>query len=181
MPMIAPSKWTLVAALLLVLPPAACDRSPIYPDQELMRRWAEELDRDASRLRSHIGTIRQLAPEQWHARMDEHVGLVTGVLDRMDRRMDEMRQMDGAAMRSLESGMMMGGLGWMMGMGAEGHEEMLDLMDVLRADMERLRAAAPAEVVERMPGHLDRLEDMARMMEHGAAHMRFMLRRGGVR
>ena len=175
--MIARSKWMLGAALLLVTAAAGCDRNPMDADQEMMRRWAEELDRDASQLREHIGTMRQLAPEQWHTHMDEHAGLLTGMLDRMDRRMDEMGQMGGMRMGM---GMGMGDAGRMMGMSAERHQEMIDLMEALRGDVQQLRVAAPAEMMERMPGHLDRLEEMARMMEQGAAHMQSMGGTGGM-
>jgi hypothetical protein len=178
--MIARTKWTLGAALLLVLAAAGCDRSPMDADRAMMRRWAEEMDQDASQMREQIGTMRQLAPEQWHARMDEHAGLVTGMLDRMDRRMDEMRQMGGMRMGGMGMGMAMGDVGRMMGMGAEGHQEMVGLMETLRDDVHELRIAAPAEVMERMPGHLERLEQMAQMMEQGAAHMRAMASTSGM-
>lgn len=180
--MIARSKWTHAAALLLVLVAAGCDRTPMDADREMMRRWAEELDRDASQMRAQIRTMRQLAPDRWHTRMDEHAGLVTGMLDRMERRMDEMRQLGGMrmGMGMGGGGMEMANVGSMMGMNAEGHQEMIDLMEALRDDMQRLRAAASAEMMERMPGHLERLQDMARMMEQGAAHMQSMRGMGGV-
>ena len=175
--MVARSKWTLGAALLLVVTAAACDRSPMAADGAMMRRWAEELDRDASRTREQIRTMRQLPPEQWHARMNEHAGLVTGMIDHMERRMDEMGQMGGMHMGGM--GMRADGVGSMMGMSAEGHREMLNRMQTLRDDIHQLRSAAPAEVMERMPGHLERLDEMARMMEQGAAHMRAMGMNGG--
>ena len=175
--MIARLIWTLGGALLLVLAVAGCDRNPMDTDREMMRRWAEELDRDASQLREHIATMRQLAPEQWHTRMDEHAGLLTGMLDRMYRRMGEIGQMGGMGMGM---GMRMGDAGRMMGMSAEGHQEMHDLMEALRDDIEQLRAAAPTGMMERMPGHLDRLEEMARMMEESAAHMQLMGGMGGM-
>lgn len=179
--MITRSKWMPGAALLLVLAAAGCDGSPMDADREMIRRWAEQLDRDASQMRENVGTMRQLAPEQWHTRMDEHAGLVTGMLDRMDRRMDEMRQMGGMRMGVGMGGMGMVNVGSMMGMDAAGHQEMIDLMEALRDDMQRLRAAAPAEMMERMAGHLDRLEEMVRMMEQAAAHMQSMGLMGGMR
>ena len=77
-------------------------------------------------------------------------------------------------------GMGMGDAGRMMGMTAERHQEMIDSMEALRGDVQPLRVAAPAEVMERMPRHLDRLEDMALMMEQGAAHMQSMGGMGGT-
>lgn len=107
--------------------------------------------------------------------MNEHAGLVTGMLDRMDRRMDEMGQMGGVRMGGMEMGM---GIGEM-GMSAEGRQAMIDQMQALRDDIRQLRVAAPTEIMERMPGHLGRLEEMARMMEQAAAYMRAMGGMGG--
>lgn len=65
--MIARSQWTIGMALLLTTAAAGCDRNPMDADREMVRRWAEELDRDATQIREQIGTMRQLAPEQWQA------------------------------------------------------------------------------------------------------------------
>jgi hypothetical protein len=72
-------------------------------------------------------------------------------------------------------------VGAMMGMSAGEHREMLDRMQALRADVERLRSAMLEEMRQRMPEHLDHLEAMVQMMEASAAHMRGMagMPRGG--
>lgn len=177
--MIARSRWTLGAALLLVSAAAGCNRNPMDPDRAMIQRWAEELERDASQIREQIETMRQLAPQQWYTRMNEHADLVTGMLDRMERRMEEMGQRGGMGMGGM--GMAIGDVGRLMGMSAEGHQAMLGLMQSLREDMQQLRGAPAAEVMERMPGQLARLEEMAGMMEESVAHMRSMGGMAGMR
>lgn len=174
--MIVRSKWVLGTVLLLLLAATGCGHSPMDADRAIIRRWAEEMDRDASQLREHVATMRQLAPEHWHTRVDEHASLLTRTLDRMDQRMAEMRHMGEMGM-----GMGMGGVGMVMGMSTARHQEMIDLMETLRDDLQQLGVAAPAEVMERMPAHLDRLEEMVRMMGEAAAHMQSSGGMGGMR
>jgi hypothetical protein len=54
------------------------------------------------------------------------------------------------------------------------HQRMMGEMQALRADVEVLRTASPAVVRERMPAHLQRLEQMLQMMEEMHARMRSM-------
>lgn len=180
-PMIAHSKWMPGAALLLALSAAGCDRNPMDANRATMGRWAEELDRDGSRLREQIEAMRQLPPDQWHLRMDEHAGLVLEVLDRIEDRMDEMAQMGGMTADMGGTAMAMGSLGSMMGMSAQRSQELTGRMEELRNDIQQLRGVAPGEVVERMPGHLERLEEMVRIIEDAAAHMRTMAGLGDTR
>ncbi|MDW7712322.1 MAG: hypothetical protein SCH98_17790 [Deferrisomatales bacterium] len=63
-------------------------------------------------------------------------------------------------------------MGGMMGMSGEDYRAMMEEMEALRREMESLQTASRSEVRERMPAHLDQLEQMADMMERTAAHMR---------
>jgi adenylosuccinate synthase len=173
---------SLVVGLIAGLALAACDRSPMGSDQEMMQGWVEELARDASQMRLHVHTMRQLPPEALHAWVDGHASLVTEMLDRMDGRMAEMRRTGGMGMSGMGMGMAMSDtqMGAAMGMNEEEHQGMLDLMQTLRSEVERLRTAPAAEVMERMPEHLDRLDAMVRMMEQSAARMRSMAEMGGM-
>ena len=175
----------LGAVLILMLAVAGCDGGPMGADTAMMRRWAEEMDREASQLREHLQGMRQLAPEQWYAQRAEHASVVTDALGRMERRMDEMRQMGSMRMRGMGMGGMgmgtpMSSVGPMMGMSGDEHQDMLRLMEVLQSDAEQLRTASVAEVMERMPGHLKRLEALVAMMEQSAAHMRSGREMGGM-
>jgi hypothetical protein len=60
----------------------------------------------------------------------------------------------------------------MMGMGAAQHDRMMNDMQALRAEVERLQSLPLAEIGQRMSTHLDRLERMLPMLEQcaGPAH-----------
>lgn len=132
-------------------------------DPAMMRRHADELDQTASRMRQHIQQMRELSPEQWHERMGEHVAQVSQMLTLMNRQVGEM---------DMGMGMSDEQMGAMMGMSAEEHRQMMEQMRTLRAEVEQLQTASQAEVRARMPAHLERLEEMLRMVEQSAAHMR---------
>lgn len=128
----------------------------------MMQRHAQEADSMASALREHVGHMRQLPAEEWYDRMGEHVSQVSAMLRLMSR---QMREMD------MGMGMDDEAMGGMMGMTGEEHRRMMDDMQSLRADVERLQTASPEDVRQRMPDHLDRLEDMVITMERSAEAM----------
>lgn len=131
----------------------------------MMERHADEAERMAGEMRRHVEQMRQRAPAEWHDRMGEHVEQVSGMLSLMNR---QMREMDmGMGMSDEE-------MGRMMGMSAEEHRAMREEMEALRGSMEQLQTAPRADVEERMPDHLDRVERMAEMLEESASHMRAM-------
>jgi hypothetical protein len=132
-------------------------------DTSAMHRHAEELDQMSSRMRQHIQEMRQLSPEQQHARMGEHVTQVARMLSLMNRQMHEM---------DMGMGMSDAQMGRMMGMSDDEHRRMMEEMQAIRTDVERLQTASRTAVRERMPAHLDRLDGMVQMMERSAAHMR---------
>lgn len=132
---------------------------------QMMKRHAEEADSMAAAIRDHVRQMRELPADQWHDRMGEHVGKVSQMLGLMNRHMREM----GMGMDMSDERM-----GEMMGMSGEEHRRMMEDMQALRADLEQLQTASRDEVRDRMPGHLDALEEMAGMMEESAAHMRSM-------
>jgi hypothetical protein len=180
-PVRAARPLALAAALLVAL--GACDRAddpdpmedmpmedmpmeemPGMPmDPAMMERHADEGDEMAAQMRAHVQTMRQLPAEQQHERMAEHVGQVSAMLALMNRHMEEMSM--GMPMADEQ-------MGAMMGMSGEEHREMMQEMQALRAELENLQTAPPAELQERMQQHLDRCERMAEMMEHSAEHMR---------
>lgn len=120
-----------------------------------MQRHVEEADSMASVMREHIRRMRGLPAEQWHDRMDEHVGQVSQMLALVNR---QMRDMDMGMGISDEQ------MGEMMGMTGEEHRQMMDEMQSLRSELEQLQTASRDEVRERMPRHLDRLERMVEML-----------------
>lgn len=128
-----------------------------------MARHAREADSAATALRQHVADMRDRSADEWYEQMGEHVRQVSGMLRLMDR---HMREMD------MGMGMDDAQMGEMMGMSAEEHRQMMDGLGALRTDLERLQTAPPEEVREIMPGHLDRLEEMIRVMEGAADHMR---------
>jgi hypothetical protein len=132
-------------------------------DHSAMQRHAHEADSAVAAMRGHVQQMRQLSAEQQHARVGEHVSHVSRMLSLMDRHMREMDHgmgMDDAQM------------GEMMGMTADEHRQMMEQMRTLRSEAERLQTASQAEIRQQMPGHLDRIESMLRMMEQSADHMR---------
>jgi hypothetical protein len=132
-------------------------------DHGAMQRHAEELDRTTAQVRQHVGQMRQLPPEQQQERMGEHARQVSQMLGLVNR---QMREMDHGM------GMDDDHMGEMMGMTGEEHRRMMDEMGTLRAEAEQLQVAPLAEVRQRMPAHLDRLEQFTAMMERSAEHMR---------
>lgn len=128
-----------------------------------MRRHAEEADSMAAAMRERVIEMRNLTAGQWHERMGEHVGQMSPMLNLMNR---QMREMD------MGMGMSDEQMGQMMGMSGEEHRRMMDEMQALRSDLERLQTASRDEVQQRMSEHLDRMERMAEMMEQSATHMR---------
>ena len=129
----------------------------------MMQRHAQEADSMASQIRQHIQQMRQLSPEQQHERMGEHVAEVSQMLSLMNR---QMREMD------MGMGMSDEQMGQMMGMSGEEHRQMMQQMQTIRTDVEQLQTAGPADVRNRMPEHLDRLERAVQMVEQSAQHMR---------
>lgn len=128
----------------------------------MMERHAEEADSMAALIREHARRMRDLPAEQWHARMGEHVAQVSQMLGLMNR---QMREMD------MGTGMSDERMGQMMGMTGEEHRRMMDRMQALRSELEQLQTASRDQVRDRMPAHLDTLEEMAGMLEKAAAHM----------
>jgi hypothetical protein len=156
-------------------PPAAQDTTPaptgsagipgrdpgaMHMDVAMMDRHAQEADSMVSAMRAHVDQMRQLPPEQQHARIGEHVRQVSEMLSMMDRHMREMgpgMPMDHAHMAE------------MMGMSTDDHGRMMEQKQTLRTEAEQLQTAPQPEVRQRMPEHLDRLERMLRMMEEHMA------------
>jgi FtsZ-binding cell division protein ZapB len=136
-----------------------------HADPAMMHRHATEADAMVAAMREHLQQMRRLGPEQWHARMGEHVSGVARMLSTMDR---HMREMD------MGMGMDDEHLGQMMGMSAEDHRRMMEEMQELRSQLEQLQTAEAAEVRQRTPAHLDHLERLVGRMEQSAAHMHAM-------
>lgn len=128
----------------------------------MMRRHAVDADSMVDAMRPHVEEMSQQAPAQWHARMGEHVGMVSRMLTLMSSQMDEMDMgMDLSDER----------MGEMMGMSGAEHREMLNEMRALRTDLEQLQVASREEVAARMPDHLERLDRVLEMMDDAADHM----------
>lgn len=130
--------------------------------QSMMEAHAQEADSMAAAMRQHLRQMRQRPAEEWYERMGEHVNRVSQMLGLMNRQMREMdmgMDMDDEAM------------GGMMGMSGEEHRRMMNEMRSLRTDLEQLQTASTAQVRQRMPDHLDRLEGMVVMMERSAEAM----------
>jgi hypothetical protein len=132
-------------------------------DHGVMQRHAEELDGMTAQVRQHVQQMRGLPPEQQQERMGEHARQVSQMLGLVNR---QMREMDHGM------GMDDDHMGEMMGMTGEEHRRMMDEMGTLRAEVEQLQVAPVAEVRQRMPAHLDRLEQFTARMERSAEHMR---------
>lgn len=128
----------------------------------MMRRHAVEADSMIDVMRPHVEEMSQQAPAQWHARMGEHVGVVSGMLTLMSRQMDEM----GMGMDMSDERM-----GEMMGMSGTEHREMTEEMRALRTDLEQLQVASREEVAANMPDHLERLDRVLEMLDDAADHM----------
>jgi hypothetical protein len=132
-------------------------------DTAMMRRHAAEMDSLVNSMREHVEEMRQISPDQWHARMAEHAPLVADMVGMMDR---QTREMDMGMNMSDES------MGEMMGVSGEEYRAMMSETEALRTEIGQLQTAPPADVVERMPAHLDRIERMLEHMAASAAHMR---------
>jgi hypothetical protein len=144
---------------------AGHDMGAMHMDPAVMQRHAQEMDSTVAEMRRHVQAMRQAGAAQWHARMGEHAPRVARMLSLLDR---QMREMD------MGMGMDDAHMGEMMGMSAEEHRRMMEEMQALRADVEQLQTASEAEVRQRMPEHLDRLERMLQWMEQSARHMHGM-------
>lgn len=132
-------------------------------DPEMMERHADEADAMAAQMHDHIQSMRQLSPEEQHARMPEHANQVSQMLSLMDRHMDEMSQ--GMPMDDEH-------MGAMMGMSAQEHRDMMDQMQGLRSELEDLQTGSPSDVQGRMSQHLDRCDALVETMEQSAQQMR---------
>jgi hypothetical protein len=139
------------------------DMHGMHADPAAMQRHAQEADSAVAAMRAHLQQMRQLTPAQQHARIGEHVAQVSRMLGLMDR---HMREMD------MGMGMDDAHMGEMMGMTAAEHRSMMEEMRTLRTEAEQLQVATAAQLREQMPPHLDRIEQLLRMMEQSAAHMR---------
>ena len=128
-----------------------------------MMRHAAEMDSLVNSMREHVEQMRQLSSDQWHARMTEHAPMVADMVGMMDR---QTREMDMGMNMSDES------MGEMMGVSGEEYRAMMSEMEALRMEIGQLQTAPPAEVVTRMPAHLDRIERMLEHMAASATHMR---------
>lgn len=166
----------LAPVALLVLGLSACSQSAATPelpaprarqgmhgapmpmDSAIMRRHMQEADSMMVRVRADVAEMRRLSPDQWPAHMPEHLAVVDSMLAMMQRHMSEQA----------------GGMHAQMGMGDELHRRMIAEMQALRSDVEVLRSAPPDVVRERMPAHLERLEQMLRTMQEMHARMRGM-------
>jgi len=128
-------------------------------DSAMMRRHMREADSMMVRVRADVAEMRRLSPEKWPAHLPEHLAVVDSLLSMMRRHMREA----GRAMHP--------NMGARMGMDAAMHRRMRAEMEALQADVEVLRRASPAGVRERMPAHLERLEQMLKMMQQMHARM----------
>jgi len=176
--------WKLVGAAVVAVALTACPEPGAGPDDRTvdadrngmqmdgmqgmdmdhgaMQRHAEELDEATDRMRAHLQEIGSAPPAEWPERVDGHVREVSGFLSLMRR---QMREMD------MGMGMDHEHMGEMMGMGAHEHHQMMEDMEALRAELESLQVASPAEVRDQMPEHLYRLERVVGMAEQSAEHM----------
>lgn len=180
----------VLPATLLVLGLAACGRTQPAPapagqgtqvvhemqgaagmqmDSAVMRRHMQETDSMMARVRADVEQIRRLSPEEWPARLPEHLAVMDSMFAMMQRHMGGG---GGMQHQHMGEGMRRHGEMHQQMMGGEMHQRMMGEMQALRADVDALRSASPAEVRERMPAHLERLERMLRMMEqmHGGGH-----------
>jgi len=124
-------------------------------DSAMMRRHMQEADSMMARVRTDMERMRRLSPEQWPAAVPEHLAVMDSMFAMMQRHMSE----GGGAMQQHQH------------RGAEMHGRMMGEMQAVRAEAVALRSASPAEVRERMPAHLDRLERMLQMMERMMGQM----------
>ena len=132
-------------------------------DTAMMRRHAAEMDSLVNSMRKHVAEMRQLAPNEWHARMPEHAPTVAGMVAVIDR---QTREMDMGMNMSDES------MGEMMGVSGEEYRAIMSEVEALRAEIGQLQTAQRAEVAAQMPAHLDRIEGLLERMAASAAHMR---------
>jgi hypothetical protein len=141
--------------------PTAAGAAQQAHDAASMQRHAAEAKQMEERMRTHLHEMRGLSAAQQHARMGEHASAVAQMLSMVDRHMRERGMgANHAHMRQ------------MMGMGAAQHDRMMNDMQALRAEVERLQSLPLAEIGQRMSTHLDRLERMLPMLEQcaGPAH-----------
>jgi hypothetical protein len=138
------------------------DMGGMTMDPALMTRHAAEMDSVVQDVRQHVEEMRDLPPAEWHDRMDEHAPMVAHMVGVVERQTLEM-----------DRGLNLGDeeMGAMMGMSGEEHRSMMDDVRVLRNEIGEMQTAPEAEVAERMPAHLDRIERMLMMMDRSATHM----------
>jgi hypothetical protein len=129
----------------------------------MMRRHADEGEAMAAETRAHVERMRRLPPAEWHARMGDHVGQVSRMLSLMTR---QVREMD------MGMGMSDEAMGAMMGMSGGEYRRTREEQAALRAELEALQTAPAPEVRARVPGHLDRVEALARTLDESARAMR---------
>jgi hypothetical protein len=142
---------------------AAHDMGGMRMDDAMMQRHADELEAVTLQVREHVREMRRRTPAEWHARMGEHTRHISEFLNLVNR---QMREMD------MGMGMDDEQMGGMMGMSGEEHRRMMEEMQALRTEAEVLRTATEAELRDRIPAHLARLEGFVERMELSAAHMR---------
>jgi hemerythrin len=123
-------------------------------DSAMLRRHMLEEDTMMARMRADVVQMRRLSPDQWPAHMPAHLAVMDAMFAMMQRHMSE----EGAAMQQHH-------MGRGMGMHREMHQRMMGEMQALHSDAEFLRHASPAEMRQRMPAHLDRLDRMLQMMQ----------------
>lgn len=124
-------------------------------DSAMMRRHMQEADSMMARVRADVEEMRRLSPEQWQARLPDHLSMMDSMHAMMQRHMSE----EGGAMQHHQH------MGEGMGMSGEMHGRMMGELQAIHAETDALRDASSAEVRERMPAHLERIERMLQMME----------------
>jgi hypothetical protein len=132
-------------------------------DMDGAMRHAEEMDAAVDRMETQIENMREAGAGRWYELTVTHVREVSGFLSLMRR---QMREMD------MGMGMDDDHMGEMMGMTGAEHRQMMQHMEEVGSDLERLQVGSAEEVRSLMPDHLDRLEHLTGMAERSAEHMR---------
>jgi hypothetical protein len=130
-------------------------------DADTRLRHADALDGAVLRMRQHVAAMRALAPREAMPRLGDHAAQVESLVGEVQERMRELgAEADPARMEQV------------LGVRPDHQRVLGDQMQTSRAEARELVSASEAQVRERLPGHLDRLEQLLGTLESAAAHLR---------
>jgi hypothetical protein len=130
-------------------------------DAQTRQQHADALDQAVVQMREHILRMRALSPREAQPHMGTHAQQVESLAATVQQEVRALgAELDPRRMEDL------------MGLRPDHRRVLDDQLQTARAEAQEFRAATEEQLRERLPGHLDRLEQALGTIETSAAHLR---------